>query len=355
MKIKPIKVSNSTMKNFIKVLMSILILMSAGSSIQAQVQVTEKSKDDAYDAPSSKMIGTWSGGGETWIFNANGTCENLSFARSGYGAETKNGISFEISSKYSWKKKGNTLTLTKVAGGVTAKVSRASQNDYNNLSARKKEEIKAELQKSTSLVKAFYDNEEYTIDYLDNSYMVLKKGWNSFTLENSKAKEKRLKEEEAARAKEREARAREREAKAKEEEAREKAQAEANSMKETRLAPFNQKVSELEAKGDLQRVVDQRAQFPGGSLKYITYLQQNLNRPSDALNENIDGNIKVRFIVYKDGSISEIAIAEGLSDSIDEEVIRVLLAMPNWSPALKNNEPVTSIYYDTIPFKYFKK
>ena len=70
------------------------------------------------------------------------------------------------------------------------------------------------------------------------------------------------------------------------------------------------------------------------------YITNNFQYPDDAARRSIRGKMEVEFTVEKSGDITYVGILKGLDYSIDEEVLRLLKAMPRWIPATKNGEPV---------------
>lgn len=97
---------------------------------------------------------------------------------------------------------------------------------------------------------------------------------------------------------------------------------------------------------------DERAQFVGGFSEMRKYISMNLNYPP------VDGcflgysKAFLRFIVLKDGSISDVKIMRGVEDcrECDAEAIRVVKSMPNWVPAKVNGQPVNS--YFNLPVRF---
>jgi protein TonB len=92
-------------------------------------------------------------------------------------------------------------------------------------------------------------------------------------------------------------------------------------------------------------------QFPGGYLALIRYIYDHTKYPTAALKQKIEGRVWCSFIVNKDGSISDISVEEGVYIFLDEEAIRVLSSMPNWSPALVDKKEVRMKIYLPIVFK----
>jgi TonB family protein len=100
-------------------------------------------------------------------------------------------------------------------------------------------------------------------------------------------------------------------------------------------------------------VDEQIPEFPGGSDALIKYLKKNAKYPSKARKNNIQGTVIAKFVVNKDGSISDIKIAEGIDKKIDAQVVRTIKKMPKWKPGTQNGKPVPVIY--TMPVKFSLK
>ena len=58
----------------------------------------------------------------------------------------------------------------------------------------------------------------------------------------------------------------------------------------------------------------------------------------------------MKFIVRKDGSVSDLKVLKGIGFGCDEETVRVLGSMPKWNPGKQNGKPV-SVYF-TIPVNF---
>jgi protein TonB len=64
------------------------------------------------------------------------------------------------------------------------------------------------------------------------------------------------------------------------------------------------------------------------------------------------GSLLLKFIVEKDGSLSNIRVIKGLSPYCDSEAIRMLRGSPKWKPAMNNNKIVRCWY--TAPLAFAK-
>lgn len=93
--------------------------------------------------------------------------------------------------------------------------------------------------------------------------------------------------------------------------------------------------------------VEQRAEFPGGEEALNKWRSSNIRYPQSAIDNGISGRVVVRFVVEKDGSVSNVTVLKGVDKDLDAEAIRVVKRMPKWTPAKNNGHPVRS--YFTLP------
>lgn len=116
--------------------------------------------------------------------------------------------------------------------------------------------------------------------------------------------------------------------------------------------PMAQSFPQLERTTDQDSVYDVvtvMPTFPGGMEQMMFWLSKNLTYPSTK--ETVSGKVIVSFIVEKDGSISTVKIAKGLHPAFDAEALRVVRAMPNWTPGENNGKKVRVSFMLPILFK----
>ncbi|HWZ02546.1 MAG TPA: energy transducer TonB [Mucilaginibacter sp.] len=87
-------------------------------------------------------------------------------------------------------------------------------------------------------------------------------------------------------------------------------------------------------------------EFPGGLEKFAIYLQQNFKLPPNS--EGIHGKVLLSFVVERNGSLTDVRIASGLSPEIDKEALRVIKKGPKWHPGIWNSKPVRIAYLTHI-------
>ncbi len=134
--------------------------------------------------------------------------------------------------------------------------------------------------------------------------------------------------------------------------------------------------------GQGDRVYDlceQLPQFPGGDVKLMEFISRNIKYPEIATENDVQGRVIVRFIVEKDGSLTNpevLATSPGIGEAIPievtsyktekerqdaedhnagvqalrDEAIRVVKAMPKWIPGKQNGKVVRCKY--SIPVTY---
>lgn len=86
--------------------------------------------------------------------------------------------------------------------------------------------------------------------------------------------------------------------------------------------------------------VDQQPSFPGGTNAFNTFIVSNLKYPVVAQENGIQGRVVVKFIVEKDGSISNVEVDRSVDPSLDNEAMRVIKNMPKWIPGQINGKAV---------------
>lgn len=96
--------------------------------------------------------------------------------------------------------------------------------------------------------------------------------------------------------------------------------------------------------------VEQEPQFPGGMEELMKFIKRNLVYPQKATDMGIEGRVTVRFVVNKNGDVSDIEILRGLDPVCDKEAMRVIRMMPKWIPGRQNGRAVP-VYY-TVPIVY---
>ncbi len=99
--------------------------------------------------------------------------------------------------------------------------------------------------------------------------------------------------------------------------------------------------------------VDVLPLFPGGRVALSQYIRENIIYPEEAIQQQIEGTVFVRFIVEVDGSISNPIIIKSLGQEFDNEAIKLIMNMPPWQPGRKQGQLVPAYRELGIIFKLF--
>ncbi|MDU0369313.1 energy transducer TonB [Hymenobacter endophyticus] len=87
------------------------------------------------------------------------------------------------------------------------------------------------------------------------------------------------------------------------------------------------------AASEIYDAVEKPAIPVGGVEAYAQYLADNQQYPTAALQAKAQGTATVTFVVEKNGSVSNVAVAQPLHPLLDAEAIRVIKGGPRWTPA----------------------
>ena len=94
-------------------------------------------------------------------------------------------------------------------------------------------------------------------------------------------------------------------------------------------------------------VVEDMPKFPGNVQQWIS---KNIKYPMIAQENNIQGRVFVQFVIERDGSVTDVKVARSVDPSLDKEAIRVVKAMPKWTPETTHAKPVRVSY--TVPINF---
>ncbi len=96
--------------------------------------------------------------------------------------------------------------------------------------------------------------------------------------------------------------------------------------------------------------VEQKPTFPGGDAAMFKWLGEHINYPAAAADEGASGKVQVQFVVSKTGKVTNVTVVRGKHPALDKEAIRVVSAMPNWTPGRQNGQPVNVTYILPVNF-----
>ena len=98
--------------------------------------------------------------------------------------------------------------------------------------------------------------------------------------------------------------------------------------------------------------VEIEATFPGGALAWARYLQKNLHPDTPSYNGAPNGiyQVIVKFIVSKEGIVSDVQAESKHGYGMEEEAVKVITRGPKWTPALQNGRYVNAYRRQPVTF-----
>ena len=102
-------------------------------------------------------------------------------------------------------------------------------------------------------------------------------------------------------------------------------------------------------------VTETMPQFPGGQGVMMKYLAANIKYPASAVKAKKQGRVIVAFVIQKDGSVTNARIVKSVDPELDAEALRIVKAMPNWTPGTQDGKPVNVRYTIPVVFSLYKE
>jgi periplasmic protein TonB len=102
--------------------------------------------------------------------------------------------------------------------------------------------------------------------------------------------------------------------------------------------------------GEIFMIVEEMPEFPGGAAALQRYLSSSVRYPVIAAENGIQGRVYIQFVINKLGEVTNAEVLRGVDPSLDREALRVVQAMPKWTPGKQRNRPVSVRY--TVPINF---
>ncbi|GIV34878.1 MAG: protein TonB [Chitinophagales bacterium] len=110
-------------------------------------------------------------------------------------------------------------------------------------------------------------------------------------------------------------------------------------------------VAEEEVKEEeIFTIVEEMPVFPGGEAALLKYLSS-IPYPVIAKENDIEGSVYIRFVVDKDGRVTNVEVAKGADKILNEAALEHVKKMPNWTPGKQRGKPVRVQFIVPIKFR----
>jgi len=82
--------------------------------------------------------------------------------------------------------------------------------------------------------------------------------------------------------------------------------------------------------------------YPGGQEALQTFVENNINYPQQAVDQDAEGTVRVSFIVDEKGNVVKPSVITGANSNsaLDEEALRIVQQMPKWKPGMVKGKTV---------------
>ena len=102
----------------------------------------------------------------------------------------------------------------------------------------------------------------------------------------------------------------------------------------------------------IETFVEEEADFPGGFAEMAKFINDNIDYPQEAIDLGIKGRVTVRFVVEKDGRISNVSVATPVAGckACDKAAVKVVEKMPSWKAGKNGGREVRT--WVTLPVKF---
>ncbi len=96
------------------------------------------------------------------------------------------------------------------------------------------------------------------------------------------------------------------------------------------------------------------AQFPGGIPELMRFLKTHIHYSEMSKGLGDSGEVVIRFIIKKEGTVMPYSIVKGADPFLDLEVWQVIKEMPKWIPAQYEGKPIRTVFNLPVRFSLNK-
>ncbi|MBI5540355.1 MAG: energy transducer TonB [Bacteroidia bacterium] len=98
-------------------------------------------------------------------------------------------------------------------------------------------------------------------------------------------------------------------------------------------------------------VIEEKPEYPGGIEAMNKWIAENVKYPEIAKENGVTGKVFIQFVIDKDGKVSNVQLLRGVDPYLDKEALRVISAMPSWTPGKQRGKTVKVSFQIPINFK----
>lgn len=105
-----------------------------------------------------------------------------------------------------------------------------------------------------------------------------------------------------------------------------------------------------QSEGELFMVVEELPSIDGAIDAFYDYIRNDIRYPLEARQNGVEGQVEIKFIIERDGTISGAEVVNGIGAGCDEEALRVIQNAPLFKPGNQRGKSVR--VQMTIPIQF---
>lgn len=94
-----------------------------------------------------------------------------------------------------------------------------------------------------------------------------------------------------------------------------------------------------------------QATYPGGNDSLRVFMARNFRYPREAKMDGIEGTVRVKFTITKEGSLENIEVINKVNPLLDREALRIVNLLPKWIPAVQDGNKVNMVFILPVVFR----
>ncbi len=98
-------------------------------------------------------------------------------------------------------------------------------------------------------------------------------------------------------------------------------------------------------------IVEEMPEFKGGGAALRQWITDQIKYPEAAKAAGKEGKVFVQFNVNKYGQVVDAKVVKGVSPALDQEALRVIQSLPDWTPGYQRGEAVKVSFTVPVSFK----
>lgn len=90
--------------------------------------------------------------------------------------------------------------------------------------------------------------------------------------------------------------------------------------------------------------------YPGGEEDMKYFIESHTYYPVTASRENVEGSVRLQFVIAEDGTVKDVKVTESLHPDCDSIAVGIIRSMPKWEAGKQNGKPVAVAYTLLVHF-----